>query len=55
MIVDKDHDTAEEGLQKQSSCSQAYGFATITVGRGSYLGSLFELGDMSRDSARAVL
>src|ERR1700679_100561 len=28
---DKDHGTAEEGLQKQSSCSQAYGFATITT------------------------
>ena len=27
----KDHGTMEEGLQKQSSCSQAYGFATITV------------------------
>ena len=34
-ILDKDHDTAEEGRsqvrQKQSSCSQAYGFATITM------------------------
>ena len=31
---DKDHSTTEEGLQvrqKQSSCSQAYGFATITM------------------------
>jgi len=36
-IFDKDHDTAEEGRsqvrQKQSSCSQAYGFATITCRR----------------------
>jgi hypothetical protein len=31
MTFDKDHGTAEEGLQKQSSCSQAYGFATITM------------------------
>ena len=34
-IFNKDHDTAEEGRsqvrQKQSSCSQAYGFATITM------------------------
>jgi len=28
---DKDYGTAEEGLQKQSSYSQAYGFATITT------------------------
>ena len=28
---DKDHGIVEEGLQKQSSCSQAYGFATITT------------------------
>ena len=27
----------------------------ILVGRGGYLGSLFELGDVSRDSARAIL
>jgi hypothetical protein len=31
MTFDKDHGTAEEGLQKQGSCSQAYGFATITM------------------------
>ena len=34
-IFNKDHDTAEEGRsqvrQKQSSCSEAYGFATITM------------------------
>ena len=34
-VFDKDHDTAEEGRsqvrQKQGSCSQAYGFATITM------------------------
>ena len=34
MTFDKDHGTAEEGLQKQSSCSQAYGFATITIYKG---------------------
>jgi hypothetical protein len=28
---EKDHGTAEEGLQKQGSCSQAYGFTTITM------------------------
>jgi len=36
-IFDKDHDTTEECRsqvrQKQSSCSQAYGFATITCKR----------------------
>ena len=32
-IFDKDHDTAEEGRSRTASgsCSQAYGFATITV------------------------
>ena len=31
MTFNQDHGTAEEGLQKQGSCSQAYGFATITM------------------------
>ena len=32
-IFDKDHDTAEEGRSRTASgaCSQAYGFATITM------------------------
>ena len=30
MIFDKDHDTAEEA-DREGSCSQAYGFATITM------------------------
>jgi len=31
MIFNKNHDTAEEVCQQQSSCSQACGFATITM------------------------
>ena len=30
-------------------------YCLFSVGRGSFLGSLFELGDVSRDSARAIL